>query len=81
MKIEGYTFLFLLFIMDISAQTKSNRIYDLDIKANNDFHPLIFTNASQDIFNIKVNLTHSKYLNFGLSNTNKKLLNTKTIYA
>lgn len=62
MKIEGYTFLFLLFIMIVSAQTKSNRIYDLDNNENNDFNPLIFANRSQYIFNIKVNLTQSKYL-------------------
>lgn len=81
MKIESYIFLFLLFIMNKSAQTKPNRIYDLRITENNDFHPLIFANASQDIFNIKVNLTCSKYLGFKLCDTNKKLLNTKTIYA
>lgn len=73
MKIEGYTFLFLLFIMNVSAQTKLNRMYDLDNTENNDFNPLIFTNTSQYIFNIKVNLTCSKYLGF-------KLLNTKNIY-
>lgn len=53
-------------MINVSAQTKPNRIYDLDNTENNDFNPLIFANTSQYIFNIKVNLTQSELLSFGL---------------